>query len=86
MDKLKRHNGSGKKSWVSLSKLVWIEVSVILKSGKIMKNARDTDLEMLSITHKNASQITQEILPNFLSTYGKDVIPPGLIIINSTLT
>lgn len=58
MDKLKRHNGSGKKSWASLSKLVWTEAPVILKSEKIVRNARDTDLEMLSITHKNASQIT----------------------------
>lgn len=58
MDKLKRHNDSGKKSWASLSKLVWTEAPVILKSEKIVRNARDTDLEMSSITHKNASQIT----------------------------
>lgn len=89
MDTLTKRNGQirdGKKSWVSLLKLVWIEVLVILKSGKIVRNARDTDLEMFSVTHKNASQTTQEILLNFLSTYGKDVILPGLIIHNSALT
>lgn len=58
MDKLKRHNGPGKKSWALLSKLVWTEAPVILTSEKIARNARDTVLEMLSITHKNASQIT----------------------------
>lgn len=71
-----------KNSWASLSKLVWTEVSVILKSGEIVRNARNTALEMLTITHKNASQITQEILPSFLSTRGNNVILPGLIIYN----
>lgn len=29
-------------SWTSLSKLVWTAVSVTLKSGKTVRNARDT--------------------------------------------
>jgi len=42
--------------WVSLSKLIWIQVSVILKSEKKVKNARDTDLNII--------YNTQECLPN----------------------
>lgn len=57
-----------------------------MTSGKIVRSARDTDLEMLFVTHKNALQITQEIFPSSPSTYGKDAILPGLIIHNSALT
>lgn len=73
-------------SWTSLSKLVWIAVSIILKSGKTVRNARDTDLEMLFIAHKNALQITPKIFPSSPKIYGDDVTLPGLITHNSAPT
>lgn len=73
-------------SWTSLSKLVWIAVSVILKSGKAGRNGRDTDLETLFLAHKNALQITQKIFPSSPKIYGEDVILPGLITHNSAPT